>query len=347
MKYIDYILVGGGISGSVLAYMMRSHGADVHMYDLPNANMSSKVAAGLWNPLVLKRFKKVWRADECIQALEDTYPLLEEWIGANFYHPLPIRRIFHSPGEQNRWMELTENSAFAPYMHAEIENVPPYSSGTYGSAVTLRTGRINPNLLMEGVRRKLIEIDRFTSERFDWSKVEVLPEGIKYKDIRAHAVISCEGAQLATQKNAGQHGFSPVKGEVLEVQLSRDIGNECLHQKHFMLGEGSGRAFVGATYAWDEMNTQPTLAKKLELEQHVEAVFKGTFKTTHHKAGVRPATKDRRPLVGPHPQKQHTYIFGGMGSRAALMVPWLARELTYHLLYGHTLPEEVNPKRFA
>jgi flavin-dependent dehydrogenase len=61
MKYVDYIIVGGGISGSVLSYTLMKYGASVHVFDLPEENKSSIVASGLWNPVVLKRMKKVWK----------------------------------------------------------------------------------------------------------------------------------------------------------------------------------------------------------------------------------------------------------------------------------------------
>ena len=41
MKYVDYIVVGGGISGSVLTYTLMKYGARVHVFDVPQANKSS------------------------------------------------------------------------------------------------------------------------------------------------------------------------------------------------------------------------------------------------------------------------------------------------------------------
>ena len=58
MKYVDYIVVGGGISGSVLSYTLMKYGASVHMFDLPLENHSSVVASGLWNPVVFKTHEK-------------------------------------------------------------------------------------------------------------------------------------------------------------------------------------------------------------------------------------------------------------------------------------------------
>lgn len=58
MKHVDYIIVGGGISGSVLSYTLMKYGAAVQLFDCPEQNLSSNVAAGLWNPIVLKRLKR-------------------------------------------------------------------------------------------------------------------------------------------------------------------------------------------------------------------------------------------------------------------------------------------------
>jgi len=86
MKYVDYIVVGGGISGSVLSYTLMKYGASVHVFDLPKENQSSVVASGLWNPVVLKRMKKVWKADEMMETLQRVYPAMENWTGKKFYH---------------------------------------------------------------------------------------------------------------------------------------------------------------------------------------------------------------------------------------------------------------------
>lgn len=348
MKHVDYIIVGGGISGAVLSYTLMKYGASVQLFDMPEANKSSKVAAGLWNPVVLKRLKKVWKADEMMEELAEVYPAMEEWTGEQFFHPVPIRRVFHNAGEQNDWMGLSSSPAFSPYLEDAIQPLPQGIIGAYESGMMKRTGRLQVVKFMESVHRKLSESDHFSAEKFLWSAVQRDSEGISYNNLRAHAVISCEGTQLALgESEVFQGGFAPVKGEVIHLQVDKDLGNECIHQGHFMLGEGEGKATVGATYAWDGFNDGPTPEKREELVQHVQKVFDGEFKVVDHLSGVRPATKDRRPMVGPHGQLAHTYIFGGMGSRAVLMAPYLAKVLVEHFMWDGPLLEECLPKRYA
>ncbi|MEY2970981.1 MAG: hypothetical protein RLZZ599_1354, partial [Bacteroidota bacterium] len=270
MKYVDYIIVGGGISGSILSYVLMQHGASVHVFDVPNENKSSAVAAGLWNPIVLKRFKKVWMADAMIEEVYDLYPNLENWTDSSFFEPLPLRRIFHNPGEQNQWMGLTDNPGLAPYLNDKLEDVPAGIKGHHGSATTKLTGRVKVPEMLAAVRKKLIATHSFTEEKVDWSQVLPHSEGVQYGNIIAHDIISCEGTNFAIER--ADLGFAPVKGEVIKVRLDRDLGKQCIHQSHFMLGEGNNEAFVGATYAWEGFEEGPTEGKKAELEAHIREV---------------------------------------------------------------------------
>ncbi len=348
MKHVDYIIVGGGISGAMLSYTLMKYGASVQLFDLPDENMSSKVAAGLWNPIVLKRLKKVWKADEMMEELATVYPDIERWTDASFFDPIPIRRVFHNAGEQNDWMGLTSSPAFSSYLDDELADLPKGIVGDHRSGLMKGTGRLRVNIFMKAVREQLMGTGNFSNARFEWDQVIRDEEGVSYGELRAHAVISCQGTQLALgQGGIPQNGFAPVKGEVIGVRLDRDLGRECIHQGHFMLAEGDHRATVGATYAWDGFEKGPSTAKKEELADHVRKVYNGSFEIEQHVAGVRPATKDRRPMVGPHADLAHTYIFGGMGSRAVLMAPYLSRVLVEHFMYGAPLLEECLPKRFA
>ena len=168
MKHVDYIVVGGGISGSVLSYTLMKYGAAVQLFDCPDKNLSSNVAAGLWNPIVLKRLKKVWRADEMMEELSTLYPSMEQWSKASFYQSIPIRRVFHSPGEQNNWLGLTSNAAFAPYMEDTIAPLPEGIIGQHGSAMMKQTGRLHVNTMTKAVASQLSSQGYYSEEKFDW-----------------------------------------------------------------------------------------------------------------------------------------------------------------------------------
>jgi len=345
-KHVDYIIVGGGISGCVLSYMLMKYGANVMLFDLPNENKSSSVAAGLWNPMVLKRMKKVWRADAMIDELNRIYSDIEKWTESQFFDPISIRRVFHNASEQNTWTELCDSPGFKAFLEDKIEPLPNGIKGKFKSGKMKNTGRLQVVPFMNAVHDALKQADSFREKRFDWKNVQRDSEGVSYEDIKAHGIISCEGTQMALNaQSLEQQGFAPVKGELLRIALDKPLSNECIHQKYFMLSEGINKVTVGATYAWDGFEKGPTAEKRKELEEHLNLVWEGSFETEEQLSGIRPATKDRRPIIGPHELK-HTWVFGGMGSRAVLMAPYLAKVLVEHLMYGTDLLEECLPSRF-
>jgi glycine/D-amino acid oxidase-like deaminating enzyme len=65
-----------------------------------------------------------------------------------------------------------------------------------------------------------------------------------------------------------------------------------------------------------------------------------------HKAGIRPAIKGRRPVIGPHPHYKNVFAFSGMGSKAILMAPLLAEQLVDHIENKSQIDPEVDVKRF-
>ena len=166
-KHVDYIIVGGGISGCVLSYTLMKYDASVVVFDLPENNKCSTVAAGLWNPVVLKRMKKVWKADDMMDELHAVYPDMERWTASQFFDPIAIRRVFHNAGEQNTWMELCDSPAFSPYLEDSISPLPEGVVGEFESGQMKGTGRLNVPGFMEAVHAALRKEDGFREERFD------------------------------------------------------------------------------------------------------------------------------------------------------------------------------------
>ena len=73
----DFIVVGHGLAGAILAETLRSRGNKVLVIDEPKANSASRVAAGLLNPVAGKRFAKSWLADTLVPAADAFYDALE------------------------------------------------------------------------------------------------------------------------------------------------------------------------------------------------------------------------------------------------------------------------------
>ena len=71
MKVFDYIIVGQGIAGTVLAFQLRLQGKRVFVIDKHRDYTSSKIAPGTYNPMVLKRFTPCWKVEDQLTPLYD------------------------------------------------------------------------------------------------------------------------------------------------------------------------------------------------------------------------------------------------------------------------------------
>ena len=60
---IDFLLIGQGLAGSALGYRLKKAGKKIKLIDLPSENKSSRVAAGLYNPVTGRKMVKTWNAD--------------------------------------------------------------------------------------------------------------------------------------------------------------------------------------------------------------------------------------------------------------------------------------------
>jgi len=65
----DYIIIGQGIAGTVLSHELLKAGKKVLVVDNGFTTSSSMMAAGMWNPILFRKLKKSWKAEELLPAL--------------------------------------------------------------------------------------------------------------------------------------------------------------------------------------------------------------------------------------------------------------------------------------
>ena len=75
-------------------------------------------------------------------------------------------------------------------------------------------------------------------------------------------------------------------------------------------------------------------------------LVKFKFEVVDQKAGVRPATRDRMPFIGIHPEHSQIGIFNGFGTKGVSLVPYLANQFVSMLKKQANLDPVVNIRRF-
>ena len=70
------------------------------------------------------------------------------------------------------------------------------------------------------------------------------------------------------------------------------------------------------------------------------------YKIIEKKAGIRPATKDRRPFVGFHPSNKKIGIINGLGSKGISLAPYCTKILIDNIFNNKNINKEINIKRY-
>ena len=343
----DFIIVGAGLSGACLAYRLEKAGKSFVVFD-DESQVASKVAGGLMNPLVLKRFTLAWKADEQMNKARSFYRDMEMHLGKTFLNPLEVYRRFSSVEEQNNWFTAADKPFIAPFLDTKlVPEVNKHISGKYSFGRVLQTSRIDSRHLLESYSRHLEDEVKLVKERFDHREIKISSEEIIYKDIPAKNVIFCEGFgllknpyfnYLPLRGNKGEYIIINAPGLDLEVAIKSSI---------FIFPAGGDLYVVGATYSNSDKTPEPTVAAREELVKKLKDLIKIDFEVVDQIAGIRPSTIDRRPIVGRHPKYRNLYTCNGFGSRGILAAPSLSEELLDHIENDTPLDPETNISRFT
>ncbi|HEY4651451.1 MAG TPA: FAD-binding oxidoreductase [Pontibacter sp.] len=348
MNY-DFIVVGHGLAGAILAETLRTRGHNVLVIDEPKENSASRVAAGLLNPVAGKRFAKSWLADTFIPAADAFYDALELRYGQGLFFHKPIYKIFSSIEEQNTWMAKSAGSNWDDYIEATYTQSTnqPGIEDPFGGIMIKRGGFLHVYAMLDLLTEDLLKQNLYLPERFDVNELQLTGEGVIYKTITAKHLVFCEGYQVVNNPYFKWLPLQPTKGEVLEVQTQENFSPECIYNKAvYVVPEGAGRFIIGATYDWRQPNEETTPQGAEELSERFRQITRQAYKITGHWAGIRPAVRDRRPLVGMHPVHKQLSVFNGMGSKGVLMAPYLSQHFVDVLTGKTELMPEIHISRY-
>ena len=161
------------------------------------------------------------------------------------------------------------------------------------------------------------------------------------------AVIYCEGYNGKFNPHFSYLPFNPVKGEIVDIEIQNLDLQEIINQGVFVIPLGENKFRLGATYKWDILDDVSTEEGKTILIEKYQKLMKSQMRILSQKAGVRPATKDRRPFLGMHPEIENIGIFNGFGSKGVSLAPFFGKQFVDFLVHQKELYSEVNINRFA
>lgn len=342
---IDYLIVGSGLAGISFSEVALQNGKSILVLDNDSQN-SSKIAGGLYNPVVLKRFSEVWKAKEQLDVMADFYPAIEKKINCKVDFKSPILRKFFSVEEQNNWFAASDKIALAPFLSSQIISKKyPSIDSPFGYGEVLQTGYVDTALLLNKYREYLKKINLFQGESFDYEALQFEANAIRYKDVQVKHIVFAEGFGMHANPYFQDLPLDGTKGELFIIKAPELDLDVIVNTSVFILPLGNDLFKVGATYNWKDKTDLPTEEGKAELVDRIKEIINCDFEIISHFAGVRPTVKDRRPLVGTHHEHLNIHILNGLGTRGVMLGPAMAKALFDYIEFQIPLDPVIDIKR--
>lgn len=345
-KQYDYIIVGLGIGGICLAHRLLQMGKRVCVIDSGKLNATS-VAAGVVNPVVLKRLNPVWRAKEFLDTARVFYTGLEASLGISIKTELPLLRLFNSVEEQNNWVAASDQSGMQGLLDPKIvHNINDQVVSSFGFGRVVGAFRIDTTCLISAFLSRLNNMECLVREPFSHLELKDNTDHFVYGEYSAKRIVLCEGIQLNQNPLFDPACLIPKKGEYITFKATQLKLDAIIKGPYFIVPLGNDLYQAGATFAHGDQTPDPTANGSKQLAQAVSKMIRSPFEITAQTAGLRPTVKDRRPLLGSIGKDNRILIFNGFGTRGLLMAPLLSKWLIDLAEKGIDLPPEVAIRRY-
>jgi glycine oxidase len=320
----NYLIVGQGLAGTLLAHLLLEQGKNVQVYDAGHQEAASLVAAGAINPVTGRRIVKSWMIDELLPEAQAQYQRLEQLLGISIYHERNINWVFSTPKEENEFNLRSALPGITPYVEANVDasEWQPVVRKAYSFGELTQTAQVDLPLLITTFRQYLKEKNILIEENID---------GVKFLDKYKNSntkIIFCEGEKARFNPLWADYPFVVAKGEVLLIRFEEKYSfSKILKDNISIIPLNNTLYWVGSNYEWTPPHPYPTEAGKNYLLEELQKLITIPFEVVAHQAAIRPSTKDRRPFVGVHPEHPNCFILNGLGTKGTSLAPYWARYL--------------------
>lgn len=352
----DFIIVGQGLAGSILALELLKQGKSVLVIDNPALSYCSKAAGGIYNPVVFKRLTQSWMAEITLPYMFGFFDYAEKLFNTKLLHQSKIVKVFSNENEEMLWKKKYANELNGVIDGKIINSSKDDDSQSEAGALSFlksnyafvtQGGFADVAHFLTCTKNHLEKQNSLLSETFHFNLFSISENEVKYKNITAHKIIFCQGHLSVQNPFFSSIKFKPAKGEVLTIYCEDLKTTSVINKDIFILPLPEKNHFkVGATYNWDDLTDTPTEDAKHALLEKLKALIPYPYKVIKHEAGVRPSVIDRRPVIGFHPEHRNVGIFNGFGTKSVMLAPWFAKHFCSFMQNNTELLHEINCKRF-
>jgi glycine/D-amino acid oxidase-like deaminating enzyme len=327
MVETEVLIIGQGLAGTCLSWWLHQAGISFNIIDSPDLNSASLRAAGLINPITGRRLVKTWMIEELLPFAENMYRQMGLLLGESLVRGVSLIDLFPSV---QMLQAFTERYKEDPSYLLPGEDREKYA-GSF--RYELGWGAIQPCLLvyveklLHLWRQWLKQNGHLTESHFEINKLSLGANGFIYSDIHARHIVFCDGYVSARNPWFKNLPFAPNKGEGLLVEIKGLDGSLVYKKGMSLIPYRKNTFWLGSSYEWTFENDQPSENFLKNAANWLNNTLKLPFTILEHFAAIRPATLERRPFVGFHPQNPRIGILNGFGTKGCSLAPYFAKQI--------------------
>ncbi|MDD2725489.1 MAG: FAD-binding oxidoreductase [Methylovulum sp.] len=345
---IDFLIIGQGLAGSLLAWELTRRGASVLIIDNGTEN-ASQIAAGLINPITGMRWVKSSDVDVLLPTAKRCYQQLAAFFRQDFYIEKPMLRVLRNDAEFRQAQKRRQDMAYHTYLDTpKPPDTNPHGLATpYGSVRQQQTGYLLTRLLLNRLKDFFIARHSYRTADFFPETIEFQPQ-LRWHDITPKQIIFCEGYQAIHNPWFSWLPFQAAKGEILTLAHQQNLPDTLLNYGNWLIPLTNKQSRIGATFSHEPLDTIPTAAARTELLGKLTAFSPDLAQAdviAQH-ANVRPCTLDKQPFLGLHPSHPQLAVFNGFGAKGSLQIPWYSQRFADTLL-NNTPPPATIQRHYA
>ena len=335
-RHCEFLIVGGGIAGTCLAWALAERGVDFCLVDNRPAVSCSRIAAGLITPITGPRLAVAWRWDDFWPHAVAFYERLAARLGHPLLHHRRMVRLFASADEVRLFHERRTVDAALLIAPLDPPLPPPFRPAAFGGFEMPITGQLDVPAFLDASWSRFTTAGQTCSVRLDPQSLRPAADHVAIPplDLIANHVLFAEGFPPTANPWFPGFPFRPAKGDILTLRIP-DLGeSRIVHGPVWLAPHGDGLFRCGSTYEWTALDQQPTPAARESILHRLETLLTSRVDVVEHRAAVRPALRRFHPVIARSPQTARILALNGLGSKGSLQAPFLADHLARHLLDG-------------
>lgn len=341
MNHVDCIIVGQGIAGTILGYKLWNRGKTFKIFSQPSKHDASWIAGGIINPIAGRTMQPSWKIDDILPVITPFYRSLNLEIDFKIYHDIRLHKVIDSIEHLNDFQSKSN-----PYLGEVIPPTSKYIIAEHGLGIINSSFRVDTAALITSCYEFFYSKDLLWDALFDYSLLRIENSYVTYGDISAEYIVFAEGYRGRYNPYFQFVPWTFAKGEVITIH-SPDLQLDVSLNKHLLvIPLGNDLYKIGATFDRHNMDTVLSEKGRIELTAKLDTVLACPYTVVEQEAGIRPTSRDRKPIIGRHPDYASMYIFNGLGTKGVSLAPYYADRLIENIWENKSIEENVNVKRY-